>query len=91
MGTKNNPGAFDCYLNAEPDEPMFVLLARDPMAPFLVREWARRRIDSFSPPEDDAKVAEAKACADNMDAWRAEHRPDRTWNRDLGESDRQSP
>lgn len=29
MGTKNNPGAFDCYANAEPDEPMFVLLARD--------------------------------------------------------------
>lgn len=21
MGTKNNPGNFDCYANAEPDEP----------------------------------------------------------------------
>ena len=33
MGTKNNPGQFDCYRNAEPDEPMFVLLARDERAP----------------------------------------------------------
>ena len=28
MGTKNNPGRFDCYGNAEPDEPIFVLLGR---------------------------------------------------------------
>ena len=26
MGTKNNPGKFDCYANAKPDEPLFVLL-----------------------------------------------------------------
>jgi hypothetical protein len=31
MGTKSNPGPFDCYAKAEPDEPMFVLLARDPL------------------------------------------------------------
>ncbi|HAW11807.1 MAG TPA: aspartate decarboxylase, partial [Chloroflexi bacterium] len=30
MGTKNNPGKFDCYDDAHPDEPMFVLLGRDP-------------------------------------------------------------
>ena len=29
MGTKNNPGKFDCYEHAKPDEPMFVLLGRD--------------------------------------------------------------
>lgn len=29
MGTKNNPGEFDCYANAAPDEPMFILLGRD--------------------------------------------------------------
>ena len=44
MGTKNNPGAFDCYANAEPDEPMFVLLGRDPLAPFLVSIWAKVRM-----------------------------------------------
>ena len=26
---KENPGRFDCYANALPDEPMFVLLARE--------------------------------------------------------------
>jgi hypothetical protein len=43
MGTKNNPGAYDCYANAEPDEPMFILLARDPSAPWLVKAWAALR------------------------------------------------
>jgi len=43
MATKNKPGAYDCYTNAEPDEPMFVLLARDELAPALVRIWAMVR------------------------------------------------
>lgn len=43
MGTKNNPGKFDCYTNAEPDEPMFVLLARDPAAEYLTAAWAAVR------------------------------------------------
>ena len=44
MGTKNNPGQFDCYANAEPDEPMFVLLGRDRLAPFLVSIWSKIRM-----------------------------------------------
>jgi hypothetical protein len=43
MGTKNNPGRFDCYRAAEPEEPMFVLLARDPLAGFLVSIWSSVR------------------------------------------------
>lgn len=43
MGTKNNPGAYDCYANAEPDEPMFVLLARDETAEFFVKAWVAIR------------------------------------------------
>ena len=43
MGTKNNPGSFDCYEAAHSDEPMFVLLARDPTAAPLVRIWASVR------------------------------------------------
>lgn len=39
MGTKNHPGEFDCYAKAQPDEPLFTLLARDPIAPYLVRIW----------------------------------------------------
>lgn len=42
MATKNKPGEFDCYANADPDEYMFVLLARDSSAAFVVRVWAWR-------------------------------------------------
>lgn len=63
MGTKNKPGKFDCYHSAEPDEPMFVLLGRDPLAPVLVRLWAALRsgdLKSANQATDDAfKVATA--------------------------------
>jgi len=39
MGTKNEPGVYDCYAKAEPDEPMYVLLARDPLAAHLIHLW----------------------------------------------------
>lgn len=44
MGTKNNPGKFDCYANADPDEPMFVLLGRDRLAAHLVSIWSKIRM-----------------------------------------------
>lgn len=70
MGTKNNPGAFDCYAAAAPDEPMFVLLARDKHAPALVWLWSTlRELDS----EDPAKVAEARQCAADMMTWAHAH------------------
>lgn len=72
MGTKNNPGKYDCYANAEPDEPMFVLLARDRFASALVRSWATMRNASGENPE---KVEEAFACAAAMDEWRRKNRP----------------
>ena len=69
MGTKNNPGRFDCYANAEPDEPMFILLGRDEHAPLLVRLWAEiRKLDG----EDAAKVKEAIRCATEMMRFRRE-------------------
>lgn len=43
MGTRNNPGKFDCYDKAEPDEPIFVLLGRDPQAAHLVSIWSKLR------------------------------------------------
>jgi hypothetical protein len=77
MGTKNNPAAFDCYGNALPDEPMFVLLARDPNAPVLIRQWAnKRRLDIQTgerPPTDIPMVQEALDCADAMERWRREN------------------
>lgn len=67
MGTKNQPGKFDCYANAKPDEPMFVLLGRDPVASLLVALWAdlRRGIGET----DAAMLSEAEACAEAMEAW----------------------
>jgi hypothetical protein len=47
MGTKNNPGKFDCLEKAEADEPFFVLLARDPHAAHLVSIWAKLRVHDF--------------------------------------------
>lgn len=43
MGSKNNPGAFDCYAKAADDEPMFILLARDTSAALLTHIWAAIR------------------------------------------------
>jgi hypothetical protein len=67
MGTKNNPGKFDCYEKAEPNEPMFILLGRDPSAAFLVNLWiAIREQLGCTEPE---KLAEAEACAKAMQKW----------------------
>lgn len=66
MGSKNNPGKFDCYSRAEPDEPVFVLLGRDPVASVVVQVWAslRERLDP-----DDPKCDEAIFCASDMATW----------------------
>lgn len=60
MGTKNNPGEFDCCKAAEPDEPTFVLLARDPAAANLVMAWAAIRSGN----NDDAFLSLRAAMAD---------------------------
>lgn len=70
MGTKNNPGGFDCYVNAEPDEPLFVLLGRDKHAPTLVWLWATlRELDG----EDPETVKEARECVTAMLEWAHDH------------------
>lgn len=47
MGTKRKPDQFDCYERAEPDEPLFTLLARDPQASDLVALWAALRTKDY--------------------------------------------
>ncbi len=83
MGTKNNPGNFDCYDNALPDEPIFILLARDLTAPELTRAWANERqrdvMAGRRPVEDMLMVGEARDCADAMEAWRKEN--DGAWRK----------
>jgi hypothetical protein len=79
MGSKNNPGKFDCYGNALPDEPMFILLARDYRAPFLVERWAvdcLKDIECGERPETDRAMAqEAHDCAQAMRDWRTTNFP----------------
>jgi hypothetical protein len=73
MGTKNDPGEFDCYANAAPDEPMFILLGRDPHAHAAVRLWATTREQmiqaGLKPTEDMRLVWEARKCADSMESY----------------------
>ena len=48
MGTKNNPGRFDCYAKLAPDEPYLTLRAKDPSAPYLVNIWSAVRNADWS-------------------------------------------
>ena len=43
MGTKMDPGKYDCYAKLAGDEPYFVLRAKDPVAPYLVHAWRMLR------------------------------------------------
>lgn len=74
MGSKLQPGNFDCYTNALPDEPMFILLARDECAPAIVEKWAEYRRGLITigekPASDELMIAEALQCAEAMRAWR---------------------
>ena len=80
MGTKNNPGKFDCYANAGPDEPMFHLLARDPAAPDAILRWIECREELIrsgkKPASDRNMLAEARECAAAMIEWRKKNRPE---------------
>jgi hypothetical protein len=67
VGTKKNPGKFDCYGKADPDEPMFVLLGRDPVASVVVRVWAELR--STLGKTEAAVLDEALSCADALGRW----------------------
>jgi hypothetical protein len=82
MGSKLKPGDYDAYNMALPDEPMFVLIARDPSAPNMLRIWSDTRrklvharaeagdIDDAAFAEGLRKCSEADACADDMVIWR---------------------
>jgi hypothetical protein len=45
MATKSNK--YDCLAKAEPGEPMFHLLGRDPLAPHLVELWRLLRAREY--------------------------------------------
>ncbi len=73
MGTKSDPGTYDCWAKALPDEPVFVFLGRDVHAPDAIRLWADLREQEEGPSD---KVDEARALADGMERWAAQRRHD---------------
>lgn len=73
MGTKTNPGKFDCYAAAEPNEPMFILLGRDRHAAAVVRYWVSLRIADAPTVTATAKLLEALDCAAAMERWHKDH------------------
>lgn len=77
MGTKNNPGKFDVDLaKIDPDEPVFILRGRDPLASTMVHAWANASEELLgleATDEDRAKIAEARACAKAMEQFYARY------------------
>jgi hypothetical protein len=67
MATKHTD---TCLQNAGDDEPIFVLRAHDKCAPGVVRHWAAIAEAHRAPPN---KVYEARALAERMLVWQAEH------------------
>jgi hypothetical protein len=76
VGSKTNPGKYDCYSVLEPDEPHFVIAGRDPAGGMVVRLWAFARSELIrqgkKPRSDYALVEEARTVADAMDLFAAE-------------------
>lgn len=72
MATKKeelaNPNG--CLNRSQDDEPIFVLVARDALAPEVVRLWAEKAILLGTPA---AKVDEALELVAQMEAWQAAH------------------
>lgn len=61
---------YDCAGKAEPGEPVFILLGRDPAAFPTILEWCRQWQDAIAagtrPPSDIRQVGEARVIAEQM-------------------------
>ena len=70
MGTKQKPGAFDCYGKAADDEPLFVLRAKDPAAPAAIQAWIVARLAcGVSKDGEIERLKEAMQCVHAMSVW----------------------
>lgn len=87
MGTKQNPGEFDCLDKIYDDEPFFVIRAKDPVAERVIRYWVYLRIEKWIrenpgrnrdeiPVEYQRKLEEADQCSIDVSNWRRDN-PDR--------------
>lgn len=60
MGTKSNPGKFDCYAKAKLNEELFTLLERDEHMPHLVRYWAWLKAGNGERWHEDANIGDLR-------------------------------
>ncbi len=58
-----------CLNRAAPDEPLFVLLGRDPAAPSIIRAWVGERLRLGKNGPGDEQVVEAESAAQAMEEW----------------------
>ena len=63
-----NPNS--CLSKALEGEMLFTLLARDALAPEIIRHWVKRRIEEGKNFEGDQQTREALNCANIMQAQR---------------------
>lgn len=63
-----------CMSRAKDDEMTFVLLARDPAAPAVIRAWVEERIKIGKNTHNDPQVVGALRCAAIMDLERGTKR-----------------
>ena len=72
-----------CLARAMPEEPSFILLARDPMMPALVRLWcSMRRMEVAAgtrPSSDLSQVSSAERSAEDAERWRGD--ADEAWRK----------
>lgn len=68
---ENQEDPNSCWNKAHPDEPIFILLARDDEAYELVREWRRRRIKSRKNKPEDPEMRQALTVAIDMEYYNA--------------------
>jgi len=66
MGLKRIEQSQGCWANALPDERVFVLLARDITAPWVVLFWCFLRVITFRNWASDPQINEAADCALRM-------------------------
>lgn len=71
---RSRKAAYDCLGKKEPDEPIFVLLARDSAGPSAIKVWATLWLQEISlglrPKADRDQVTEALKIATDMEIWR---------------------
>jgi hypothetical protein len=71
MWSKSKPGPFDRYAEAAPEEPVFVLLGRDPVSTFLVSLWIG--VHGVMGGNSPAEALDAAQCSLALEQWARAH------------------